>query len=363
MIKILNLVGARPQFIKAAAVSRAFRKHQQQIEEILVHSGQHYDQALSDVFFRQLELPLPKYHLDAPKTSNEEQVVHIKHALKAVVEQEKPNVLLVYGDTTTTLAGALVGAEMKVPVAHIESGLRSYNTTMPEEYNRVTTDQLSRFLFVPTEQGIKNLKDEGLTDHPGKREVVLVGDVMLDCLRIFSHRPAESDAVKALLNTEKPLILVTLHRNFNADNPQALKQLVLALKAVSDNYEVAFPVHPRTRKALHTIPEAVDLTLLEPVSYFDMLALEQAASVIVTDSGGVQKEAFYFKKPLVILRPETEWTELVAHNVAKLCPVEQQAIIKAITGFNDFVYPNLPQFYGNGYSADKICEHLIAAFS
>jgi len=360
LIKIINLVGARPQFVKAAAISNALQKFPN-VVQIVVHSGQHYDVGLSEIFFTQLGLPHPKYHLDAPKDSPEIQREHLINAFSKVLEVEKPSVVVVYGDTTTTLAGAIAASRKKIPVAHIEAGLRSFNNEMPEEYNRVKTDQLSTFLYVPTQQGIKNLAAEGLTAEPGIREVLQVGDVMLDCVRVFGQKAEVSESIKPILSSNKPIALVTLHRNFNADNPYALKELILALQLLNENYEIAFPVHPRTRKALLEISEANTLNMLPPVSYFEMLALEKAASIIITDSGGVQKEAFFFKKPVVVLRPETEWTELVAHGVATLCPINHVDIVQAVTKFTAFAYPNLPAFYGDGFSADKICNHLVNA--
>ena len=363
MIKLVNLVGARPQFIKAAAITNALAAYAGQVKHVLVHSGQHYDEGLSDVFFEQLQLPEPEYYLDAPKATQVEQLAHIMLRLQEVIAKEKPDVLLLYGDTTTTLAGAITGAKMGVKVAHIEAGLRSYNNAMPEEQNRVLTDKVSSFLYVPTTQGMANLKAEGIVTNPGVTEVMKVGDVMLDCLRLFGNNPPQSNAVKKLLDNPKPILLVTLHRNFNADDLGALQELGEAFEILSSTYQIAFPVHPRTRKSLEKLDVYSTDWLLPPISYFDMLALEREAKLILTDSGGVQKEAYYFKKPLVILRPETEWVELVEYGVAKLCPVKRDDIINAVKTFHGFNYPDLPQFYGDGHSAEKICNHLIDALS
>lgn len=357
--KIINLVGARPQFIKAAALHHALAEYADELTEILVHSGQHYDAELSDVFFAQMQLPKPDYYLNAPKSTSLEQLIFLRKAIKDVIETEKPDAIVVYGDTTTTRAGAEIGFELRVPVAHIEAGLRSYNTAMPEEHNRVIADQLSKWLFVPTENAIANLAKEGIKDQNNSKSVQLVGDIMLDSLRLFADLPVENEQVINLLAADKPLLLATLHRNFNADNAAAIRELIRALLDLQNEFAIAFPVHPRTRKTIATIPEAAQLPLLPPLQYGDMLALEKAAKVILTDSGGIQKEAFYFKKPLVILRPETEWTSLVANNVARLTPLKQQDILAAVAGFKDFDYPDLPQFYGNGHAAEKVCKHLI----
>lgn len=368
MIKIINLVGARPQFIKAAAISRALRhKFQNEVNEVLVHSGQHYDAGLSDVFFEQLELPIPTYHLAAPVASQATQTGHIMIALEKVLIDEQPDVLIIYGDTTTTLAGALVAAKMQIPIAHIEAGLRSYNKAMPEEINRVIADRLSTFLFVPTQQGVLNLEKEGITHHEGTPTaanpvVQQVGDVMIDCLRIFGAEADLGDDIEQRLSREKPILLLTLHRNFNADKPELLHEVIKAMLALSNEFQVVFPVHPRTAKNLGNGLAQSDIIALPPVSYFDMLALEQRADIIVTDSGGVQKEAFHFKKPLIILRPETEWTELLDLGIAKLCTVKNEQIVNAVNNFKDFAYPSTPMVYGDGHAADLICETLINTF-
>jgi UDP-GlcNAc3NAcA epimerase len=361
LFKIINLVGARPQFIKAAAISRALRgDFADQTEEILVHSGQHYDQGLSAVFFRELGLPEPHYHFKTAAGSQEEQSNSISNALEEVFAIEKPDALVVYGDTTTTLAGAKVAAKRGVPIAHIEAGLRSYNLAMPEENNRVQTDQLSTFLFVPTTQGMQNLIKEGITHQPPNKYVFHVGDVMLDSLRIFSPEAELSAPVAASLNSRKPLILLTLHRNFNADSPAVLQNLFAALEPLLVKFQVVFPVHPRTRKNLEALGIKTGVTLLPPVSYFEMLALEQRAAIILTDSGGVQKEAFFFKKPLIILRPETEWVELLGLGVARLCAIDTKALNSAVQSFAGFTYPKVPDLYGDGFAAQQIVKQLIA---
>jgi UDP-GlcNAc3NAcA epimerase len=368
LIKIINLVGARPQFIKAAAISRVLRNQFiDEVTEVLVHSGQHYDADLSDVFFEQLQLPKPAHFLTAPVATQVEQTGQIMIALERVLTDEKPDVLLIYGDTTTTLAGALVAAKMQIPIAHIEAGLRSYNHAMPEEINRVIADRLGTFLFVPTQQGVLNLGREGITHHVGnpsasKPAVQQVGDVMIDCLRIFGAGAQLDNAIQERLNTEKPILLLTLHRNFNADHPEKLREVIEAMHGLSSEFQVVFPVHPRTAKNLGDVLSQSGVITLPPVSYFNMLALEQRAKIIVTDSGGVQKEAFYFKKPLVILRPETEWTELLDLGVARLCDIDKQKIIDTVNAFRRFEYPSTPNIYGDGFAADKICETIVNAF-
>ena len=364
MLKIINLVGARPQFIKAAAISLALREDfADQTKEIVVHSGQHYDEGLSAVFFQQLGLPNPSYHLETPKGSQQEQSEHIIKELTKVFQVENPDAIIVYGDTTTTLAGAIVAAKMGVPIAHIEAGLRSYNSDMPEEHNRVQTDKLSKFLFVPTQQGIENLIKEGIKHNPPKTHVLHVGDVMLDSLRIFGAKAKLSAEVTAKLNTDKPMILLTLHRNFNADKPEVLQALVAALEPILATYQIVFPVHPRTQKNLESLGIKTNVTLLPPVSYFEMLALEQLAAIIITDSGGVQKEAYFFKKPLIILRPETEWVELIELGLARLCAIDAKALNSAVQSFAAFKYPQVLDLYGDGFASQAIVSYLLAGLN
>jgi UDP-GlcNAc3NAcA epimerase len=273
-IKIITLVGARPQFVKAAAISLAFKKHPH-VQEYLVHSGQHYDFQLSEVFFTELNLSAPFAHLDAGAGEVSTQIEKIMLGLARVFVQVQPDILVVYGDTTTTLAGTLAAEKAGILVAHIEAGLRSYNPNMPEELNRIETDKRSKWLFAPTTLAIQNLKNEGIVD--GKiTQVVLVGDVMLDSTRIFSTKSKKPQAL-ADSHLRKPILLLTLHRNFNADNASKLSRMLQQLATAAEDFDVIFPVHPRTRKNLLHFDCPPNLHLLAPVSYFEMLWLEQHA--------------------------------------------------------------------------------------
>jgi len=355
--RIVNLVGARPQFIKAGMISRVLRSdYANMVEEIIIHSGQHYDFNLSGVFFEQLGIPKPDVFLEAKSENSAEQFEAIKSSLQKVLIELQPDAIIIYGDTNTTRAGAEVAVELNIPIAHIEAGLRSHNFDMPEEHNRIVADKLSTFLFTPNNKAIENLKSESI-ENSAKKKIENVGDVMLDSLRIFGGQAQLSTEVAEKISTEKPLILVTVHRNYNADEPQKMLDLVSALEAQTENFQVVFPVHPRTAKGLNTTNSSI--TFLPPVSYFDMLALEKMATMILTDSGGVQKEAFFFKKPLVILRSETEWTELLEYNVAVLCRLDTALVSAAIKKFEHFKYPVLPNLYGDGFAAEKICKTLI----
>ena len=362
MIKIINLVGARPQFVKAAMISRVLREnYADTVQEIVVHSGQHYDANLSEVFFDQLGIPEPKYHLGAGQGSGEDQVDFIQTAFGALLKKEQPDVVLVYGDTNTTRAGAEAAADLRIPIAHVEAGLRSYNEDMPEEHNRVVTDQLSSFLFVPTTAAVENLKQEQIVHVEGRLPIIAeVGDIMIDSLRVFGEQAKLAEEIAEKRNG-KPIALVTIHRNYNADDPTKLNQLLAALEKQTDRYQVIFPLHPRTAKSVDSSQSSI--TFLPPISYFDMLALEKQAALILTDSGGVQKEAYHFSKPLVILRSETEWTELLDKKLAVLSGLGASDIASAIEKMMTKPYPQKPGIYGNGHAAEKICETLIRALA
>src|SRR2546426_11044515 len=323
-VKIGSVVGARPQFIKAAPVSREIRQHH---EEILIHTGQHYDENMSDVFFETLDIPRPNYNLGVGSASHARQTADMMRGLDEVLEKENPNFLLVYGDTNSTLAGALVAAKMGIPLGHVEAGLRSFNRQMPEEVNRVVADHLSNLLFSPTETAVENLTREGIT-----RGVHMVGDVMYDVALQSAQAARSRDILSRLGLTRGEYLLVTLHRPQNVDDKGALSAIVEAL--VHAGRPVVFPVHPRTRKNL----VAFDLwdrlrakvQAIEPVDYLDFIALLMGSSKVVTDSGGVQKEAYFFGVPCVTLRDQTEWIETLEDGWNALVGTEADEILDAI---------------------------------
>jgi UDP-GlcNAc3NAcA epimerase len=323
-MRFASIVGARPQFIKLAPVSQALRAYH---EEIIVHTGQHYDEQLSAVLFRELRLPEPDYHLRVGSGPQGEQTGHMLAVLEAVLLKERPDGVLVYGDTNSTLAGALAAAKLHLPLTHIEAGLRSYNRAMPEEINRVVTDHLASRLFCPTETARACLRREGIV-----AGVDVVGDVMYDAL--LQARPALHERAETLLPAlglaAGAYVLATVHRQANTDDPAALVQIAGALNALAR--PVVFPLHPRTRAALArggiTLREHIHP--LDPVGYLDMLALEQHAQCVVTDSGGVQKEAFLLGVPCVTLRDETEWPETVAAGGNVLVGCRTEAIVAAV---------------------------------
>ncbi len=324
-MKVVSIVGARPQFIKCAPVSRVLRAR---ATEVLVHTGQHYDDNMSEVFFRQLAIPRPDHNLAVGSGAHGSQTARMLEGIEAIVQQERPDWVLVYGDTNSTLAGALAAAKLHVPVAHVEAGLRSFNRRMPEEINRVLTDHVSALLFCPTPVAVDNLAREGIS-----RGVHLVGDVMYEAL-LYNARIAEKNSrVLADLRVQPAkYFLATIHRAENTDDPGRLGAIVRALREISREYRVLWPVHPRTRHILARgdgLPAADHLTLLEPLSYLDMLQLEKHARGILTDSGGVQKEACWLEVPCVTLRDETEWLETVESGWNVLVGADTQRIVQA----------------------------------
>lgn len=350
IMRLASIVGARPQFIKLAPVSSALR---QRHEEIIIHTGQHYDYKLSAQFFDELAIPTPDYHLGIGSGSHGAQTGRMLEAIEQVLMKERPDWVIVYGDTNSTLAGALAAAKLHIPVAHIEAGLRSFNRTMPEEINRIATDHLSQRLFCPTETARRHANEEGIT-----QGVEVVGDVMFDILQ--QVQPKIQAHAQALLPTLEVIpqayILVTVHRAANTDDPEVMRDIAYALNELE--IPVIFPVHPRTHACLerYDIAWRNHIRLIEPFGYSDMLALEQAAYRILTDSGGVQKEAFLLGVPCVTLREETEWTETVEagwNTVVGSCP---QAIIEAIG--RSIPKPPQQNPFGDGNAAVRIAQAL-----
>jgi UDP-GlcNAc3NAcA epimerase len=359
-IKIVTIVGARPQFIKAAAVSRALRRLDD-VREILVHTGQHYDDNMSKIFFRELDISEPDYHLGIGSGSHGLQTGRMLEAIESVLIAEQPHAVVVYGDTNSTLAGALAAAKLNIPNAHVEAGLRSFNRRMPEETNRVVADHVADLLFAPTETAKRNLIIEGVSE----AAIHLVGDVMYDAALYYgSKAERESFILKKLAMKPKEYILATVHRAENTDDSTCLKRIFEALMQVSGDVPIILPVHPRTRQALEreTLLSrvATALALIEPVGYLDMVMLERNAKLIVTDSGGVQKEAFFHQVPCVTLRGETEWVELIEFGWNRLAPPFSAASIAEVMREALGRFPTLTLSpYGDGHSAEGIVRILI----
>jgi len=360
-LKIVTVVGARPQFIKAAPVSRVLRSSGHR--EFLVHTGQHYDYGMSRIFFEEMGIPDPDVNLGVGSGAHGEQTGNMIIGIEKVLLSEKPDLVLVYGDTNSTLAGALAAVKLHIPLAHVEAGLRSFNREMPEEHNRVLTDHCADLLFCPTKTAVHNLSAEGI-----RRGIHLVGDTMYDAVLHFSdiakHRSTILDCLKL---KPKEYLLATIHRPSNTDSPKRLQEILRALVHIQT--PVIFPIHPRTRKRIAEIERGIDsdikkslLRIIDAVGYLDMLVLEQNARLILTDSGGIQKEAFFFKVPCVTLRTETEWVETVESGWNVLAGSEYSSILEKVNimqtrrGKDD-------SFFGNGDASSKILEVIQRQFN
>ena len=353
-MRIITVIGARPQFVKAAVVSRAIRRKAMlgaDIQESILHTGQHYDYNMSELFFSQLDIPAPKWHLDCGND-----ITKMKAAILPVLHAEQPDMVLVYGDTNSTLAGAEAAHELAIPVAHIEAGLRSFNNAMPEEHNRIATDRIASLLFCPTMTAVENLRREGITQN-----VYQTGDVMYDAALLFTpDEAAQRRIVRSYGLESKAFALTTVHRASTAENIEALSAIIAALKQVG--MPVLWPVHPHTRKTLdsnlslrQTLQEASAVHLVEPVGYTEMLALERQAQIIITDSGGIQKEAYFQRTPCVTLREESEWVETLHAGWNRLAGCETERIIQAVR------MPFAPRpidEYGSGHAAEQIIDIL-----
>lgn len=363
-LKILTVVGARPQFIKAAAVSRAIRRHneatRQPGREVIVHTGQHFDANMSNVFFEQLDIPRPDHHLGIAGLGHGAMTGRMLEGIETLIQAEKPDWVLLYGDTNSTLAGALAAAKLHVPVAHVEAGLRSFNMRMPEEVNRIVADRVSTALFCPTETAVENLRAEGITVG-----VHNVGDVMFDVSLFYRERARTETTILAELGLEeRQFALVTCHRAENTDDRDRLAGIVSAIGRIAGRMRVVLPLHPRTRKLLAKnglADRLAGVTIAEPLSYLDMIALEQGASVILTDSGGVQKEAFFYGVPCITMRDETEWVETVECGANRLTGASTDAILSAFEQvLADGASAPAATPYGSGRAADDIVIRLLA---
>lgn len=378
MKKIVTIIGARPQIIKAAALSRAIKnKYSSQIKEVIVHTGQHYDANMSQIFFDELDIPAPDYNLNVGSGGHGSQTASMITGIEEILLKEKPNGIVLYGDTNSTLAGALAAIKIHVPVIHIEAGLRSFNKAMPEEVNRIMCDHVSSFLFTPTKTGLINLIKEGFDAealppyNANNPKIYHCGDVMYDNSLYFSSVAETKTTILEKLKLQKNMfILATIHRNNNTDEPKRLNALFKALNDISkeNKLDVLLPLHPRTAKLLETnlekdlyseIKKNLQFKITEPASFLEMIVLEKNCKLVMTDSGGVQKEAFYFEKSCVILRPETEWVELVECGTAIIANADENKIKKAFTDLVSKKGLQFPKLYGDGHAAEFICDQLI----
>ena len=379
MIKIVTIIGARPQIIKAAALSRAIAsKFADSISEIIVHTGQHYDENMSQVFFDELGIPAPHYNLNVGSGSHGKQTATMISGIEDILIKENPHGIVLYGDTNSTLAGAIAASKIHVPVIHIEAGLRSFNKAMPEEVNRIMCDHVSTLLFSPTQTGFQNLLNEGFKASVNKPysannpKIYHSGDVMYDnSLHFSSIAETQTDVITKHALQKNNFILATIHRNNNTDEPARLNALFNALYKISETHQidVVLPLHPRTSKLLNTnlnpsllekIKSSTYFKITPPVSFLEMIALEKNCKIVMTDSGGVQKEAFYFEKPCVILRPETEWIELVECGTAIITDADEQKIISAFSTLTTKIDMKFPKLYGDGKATEFICSEMLS---
>jgi len=380
-MKIVTIVGARPQIIKAAALSRVISKNFQNIKEIIVHTGQHYDKNMSDVFFTELEIPKPQINLKVGSSSHGAQTALMIEKIEKVIQEYSPDAVVVYGDTNSTLATAIAASKLHIPIVHIEAGLRSFNKKMPEEVNRILCDHVSTLLFSPTKSGFNNLLNEGFSieysnnasaDHPN---IYHCGDVMYDNSLYFSKLSDEnSDILEKLKLRNKNFILATVHRNDNTDSKIKLTNLLSTFLEITEIHQlkIILPLHPRTSKMmeqlldsklLKKIQESNLLTIINPAGFLDMIALEKNAELIITDSGGVQKEAYFFKKPCIILRPQTEWVEIVETKSAVISDTNSKIILEATERFLSNPDLEFPEVFGNGNAASFIAQEMLNQFS
>lgn len=355
-MKILTVIGARPQFVKAAALSREFSKYPY-IEEILVHTGQHFDANMSDIFFSEMEIPKPKYNLDINSVGHGAMTGRMLEGIEEILIKEQPDLLLVYGDTNSTIAGALAAKKLHIKVAHVEAGLRSFNMEMPEEVNRILTDRISDYLFCPTQTAIDNLELEGYKNIDTK--VVKCGDVMQDAANFYAQKSEEKSTVIKDNNLEK-YILATLHRAENTDDKQRLSDTVEALNEIHETVcPIVLPIHPRTKGKLIEHGLKLNVILIDPVGYFDMIELIKNSSLVMTDSGGLQKEAFFFEKNCVTMRDQTEWVELIKADVNTLVGANKSKIIEQskimLTKKSNFSI----DLYGNGNACKNIVNFIL----
>jgi len=353
MNRIITVVGARPQFIKAATVSRQFQLVG--VEEKIIHTGQHFDANMSDVFFEEMEIPKPTYQLDIHGLTHGAMTGRMLEGIEAILLKEKPDGVLVYGDTNSTLAGALAASKLHIPVIHIEAGLRSFNRNMPEEINRILTDRISNVLFCPTDAAVNNLKNEGCGNE--SVQIIKNGDVMLDAAIYYAAKAERKSSILQQVNLSK-FVLATIHRPENTDSPENLRGIILGLNEINRQIPVLVPIHPRTRDILAQLGIVPEFRLIEPVGYFDMIMLLKNCELVITDSGGVQKEAFFFGKHCITLREQTEWVELVDNGYNILVGSDSLKLANAFEYFKTKKSDFSIDLYGKGHAAENVAQYI-----
>ncbi|MBL4625222.1 MAG: UDP-N-acetylglucosamine 2-epimerase (non-hydrolyzing) [Flavobacteriales bacterium] len=353
-MKILTVVGARPQFVKAAALSRALAKFPD-IEEIIVHTGQHFDKNMSDIFFEEMEIPKPKYNLDINSVGHGAMTGRMLEGIEKLIIEENVDLVLVYGDTNSTIAGALAAKKLHVKIGHVEAGLRSFNMEMPEEVNRILTDRISDILFCPTITAMENLRKEGYDNFD--IDVLKSGDVMQDAAYFYAKKSVGKSTVMGSISYDK-FVLCTMHRAENTDDIERLTSIVNALNQIHQKMPIVLPLHPRTKKIIEQNNLELNVTIIEPVGYFDMIELLKHCSLVMTDSGGLQKEAFFFKKNCVTMRDQTEWVELIENNVNVLVGANEGKIIEGYEKMISIDSKFEIDLYGSGSASENIAQSI-----
>ena len=375
-MKILTVIGARPQIIKAAALSRAINNgFSDRIEEKILHTGQHYDANMSAVFFDEMGIPRPHFNLNTGSGKHGVQTAKMIAGIEEVLENEAFDAIVLYGDTNSTIAGAVAASKLHLPIVHIEAGLRSFNMAMPEEINRIVCDNLSTVLFAPTQTAVDNLRREGFLSSKAtfadgnRRHVFHSGDIMYDNSLYFARLADEkTDILRRLGLEDEKFVLATIHRDNNTDNPERLTAIAEALLEITERgYKIVLPLHPRTKKLLpqnlseddyRRITSNPDIMIIPPVSFFEIIVLERHASLIMTDSGGLQKEAYFFRKPCLILRPETEWVEIVEQHAGIITDADKELIVRSFDEYID-TEPQFPPLFGDGHSAEFMLDKTL----
>jgi UDP-GlcNAc3NAcA epimerase len=354
-MKIVTVLGARPQFIKAATVSRELKKSG--IQEILVHTGQHFDANMSKVFFDEMDIPHPHYNLEISGLNHGAMTGRMLEKIEEVLIKEKPDYVLVYGDTNSTLAGALAASKLHIPIAHVEAGLRSFEMKMPEEVNRILTDRISNILFCPTQTAITNLENEGFKNF--NNQIILSGDVMYDAVLFYQKKAREvATVLKKERLSSNGFVLATLHRAENTDSPERLKSICAALNEINKSLPIVLPIHPRTKKYIGSLNIQLDFKTIDPVGYFDMLSLLENCRLVLTDSGGLQKEAYFFNKFCITLRDQTEWVELVQVGANRIVGADKSKILKGFDEMKEKVFSSTDKLYGEGNASAEIARHI-----
>ena len=360
-MKVVTIVGARPQFVKAAALSREFKNHLN-IEEVILHTGQHFDKNMSDVFFEEMQIPKPKYNLKINSLSHGAMTGRMLEEIENILVFEKPDYLLVYGDTNSTLAGEKKKKKLHIQVIHVEAGLRSFNMAMPEEINRILTDRISDVLFCPTSTAIENLEKEGFSNFDSS--VFNVGDVMQDAALFYEKQSDHNSDILNHTHVKKDeYYLCTLHRAENTNNMERLESIIKGLNNLPSKYHIVLPIHPRTKQLLNKFKLNENIKIIAPVGYFDMIQLIKNSRLVITDSGGLQKEAYFFNKFCITTRNQTEWIELVSHGYNKIVGADSKKIIDSVRYFESRIFYKETELYGGGNATQEIVLNLIKHFT